>query len=118
MKIAIKYFSFSSIILILLTNIVLAQTKQPETLTNKIQPTISKKETIMNESLASQVEKTSSDLVLIQTDKGPIKIKLFTKEAPATTNNFTDLVKKGFYNYFFKTCLLRIFVDTGVFVAE
>lgn len=39
-----------------------------------------------------------SDLVTIQTDKGTIKIKLFTKEAPVTTANFLELVKKGFYN--------------------
>ncbi len=39
-----------------------------------------------------------SDLVTIQTDKGIIKIKLFTKEAPITTTNFLELVKKGFYN--------------------
>lgn len=40
----------------------------------------------------------SFDTILIQTEKGPIKIKLFTKEAPITTNNFIDLIKKGFYN--------------------
>lgn len=45
-----------------------------------------------------QAETTMSDTVLIQTEKGPIKIKLFTKEAPITTNNFIDLIKKGFYN--------------------
>ncbi|OGI09800.1 MAG: hypothetical protein A3I68_05160 [Candidatus Melainabacteria bacterium RIFCSPLOWO2_02_FULL_35_15] len=40
----------------------------------------------------------SGNIVLIQTEKGPIKIKLFTKETPVTTNNFIDLAKKGFYN--------------------
>ncbi len=40
----------------------------------------------------------STDTVLIQTEKGTIKIKLFIKEAPITTNNLIDLVKKGFYN--------------------
>lgn len=43
-------------------------------------------------------EQTSSDTVVIETEKGPIKIKLFTKEAPITSSNFIDLVKKGFYN--------------------
>ena len=57
-----------------------------------------KVETLKNESLAQDKEKLSSDTVLIQTEKGQIKIKLFTKEAPITTNNFIDLVKKGFYN--------------------
>ena len=55
-------------------------------------------ETLKNESLIQDKDKISSDTVLIQTEKGPIKIKLFTKEAPITTNNFIDLIKKGFYN--------------------
>ena len=55
-------------------------------------------EKIQNESLIQDKDKISSDTVLIQTEKGPIKIKLFTKEAPITTNNFIDLIKKGFYN--------------------
>ena len=55
-------------------------------------------EKMENESITQDKEKISSDTVLIQTEKGPIKIKLFTKEAPITTNNFLDLVKKGFYN--------------------
>ena len=45
-----------------------------------------------------ETDKTTSDMVIIQTEKGVIKIKLFTKETPITTNNFIDLVKKGFYN--------------------
>lgn len=57
-----------------------------------------KTESLKNESITQDKEKISSDTVLIQTEKGPIKIKLFTKEAPITTNNFLDLVKKGFYN--------------------
>ena len=55
-------------------------------------------ETIKNEVLTQDKEKISSNTVLIQTEKGPIKIKLFTKEAPITTNNFIDLIKKRFYN--------------------
>lgn len=51
-----------------------------------------------NESLTQNKETISGNIVLIQTEKGPIKIKLFTKESPVTTNNFIDLVKKGFYN--------------------
>lgn len=45
-----------------------------------------------------KLEFKTEDTVLIQTEKGAIKIKLFTKEAPITTNNFIDLIKKGFYN--------------------
>ena len=63
--------------------------------------TVKKEETkaqIQNETLSGDQDKASSDTVLIQTEKGPIKIKLFIKEAPITTANFLDLVKKGFYN--------------------
>lgn len=55
-----------------------------------------KEETIKSESLEKAKDNNVS--VLIQTEKGPIKIKLFTKEAPITTSNFLDLAKKGFYN--------------------
>lgn len=57
-----------------------------------------KEETKKIESLPIAADKISKDTILIQTDKGPIKIKLFTKEAPITTNNFINLVQKGFYN--------------------
>lgn len=50
------------------------------------------------ETVPIQKEKAASDMIIIQTEKGIIKIKLFTKEAPITTSNFTDLVNKGFYN--------------------
>lgn len=34
----------------------------------------------------------------LETSLGTIKIKLFTKEAPATSQNFIDLINKGFYD--------------------
>ena len=34
----------------------------------------------------------------IETSKGTIHLTLFEKEAPKTVANFTDLVKKGFYD--------------------
>lgn len=37
-------------------------------------------------------------VVLLQTTKGPIKIKVFKKEAPITSNNFLDLVQRKFYD--------------------
>lgn len=55
-----------------------------------------KTETIKSESL-QETAKTSENTVLLQTEKGPIKIILFTKEAPVTTSNFIDLVKQGVY---------------------
>lgn len=36
--------------------------------------------------------------VTIKTRHGQIKIKLFTKEAPKTCENFIELVKKGYYD--------------------
>lgn len=36
--------------------------------------------------------------VVMQTNKGTIKIKVFKKDAPITSNNFLDLVQRGFYN--------------------
>lgn len=42
--------------------------------------------------------KDKQPVVVIETNKGTIKVKLFTDEMPVTTANFEDLVKKGFYN--------------------
>ena len=52
---------------------------------------------IENESVITD-SSISQDTILIQTEKGPIKIKLFIKEAPITTSSFIELVNKGFYN--------------------
>ena len=56
-----------------------------------------KEETIESKSIIES-DSLTSNLVTISTEKGIVKIKLFTKEAPVTTSNFIDLVKKGFYN--------------------
>lgn len=37
-------------------------------------------------------------IVMLDTSKGPIKIQVFSSEAPGTAENFLDLVKRGFYN--------------------
>lgn len=37
-------------------------------------------------------------IVLLDTSKGPIKIQLYTTEAPITAGNFLDLVNRGVYN--------------------
>ena len=36
--------------------------------------------------------------VMMQTSAGDIRIRLFTEEAPETTDNFLKLVDSGFYN--------------------
>ena len=60
--------------------------------------TYGKEEKITIESLPLSNENLAHDTVLLQTEKGPIKIKLFLKEAPITTANFIELATKGFYN--------------------
>lgn len=88
--------SINLICIISLFLITIAYSKEPE---KTIQKTNMTQEQIKKiEALPIASDKISNDTVLLQTDKGPIKIKLFTKEAPITTNNFIDLVKKGFYN--------------------
>ncbi len=37
-------------------------------------------------------------VVVIDTDKGPIKVEVYKKEAPISSNNFLDLVGRKFYN--------------------
>jgi Peptidyl-prolyl cis-trans isomerase (rotamase) - cyclophilin family len=37
-------------------------------------------------------------VVVVETNKGVIKLEVFKKDAPTTANNFLDLVGKGFYN--------------------
>lgn len=41
---------------------------------------------------------TTGTTVEMQTTMGTIKIKLYTDKAPVTTQNFIDLVNKGFYD--------------------
>ena len=37
-------------------------------------------------------------IAAIETDKGTIKLELFTKDAPKTVDNFVKLAEQGFYN--------------------
>ena len=41
---------------------------------------------------------SSSPVVVLETTQGNVEIKLFSKEAPKTVENFTGLVKKGYYD--------------------
>ncbi|MBZ0184757.1 MAG: peptidylprolyl isomerase, partial [Candidatus Obscuribacterales bacterium] len=43
-------------------------------------------------------EKTDDPLVIVETDKGTFKIRVFQEDLPVTGSNFIKLVKKGFYN--------------------
>lgn len=48
------------------------------------------------------------DTVIMKTNLGDIKIKLYTEESPLTTNNFLNLAKSDFYN---KTLFHRVITD-------
>ena len=37
-------------------------------------------------------------VVLMETNKGQIKVQIFLEDAPVTAKNFLDLVNQGFYN--------------------
>ncbi len=51
------------------------------------------------DSESKRVKMTSKNPVVeIDTTKGVIKVELFQEDAPITTNNFLDLVNRGFYN--------------------
>lgn len=41
---------------------------------------------------------TNDPIVVMDTTKGTIKIQVFKNSAPVTSNNFLDLVGRGFYN--------------------
>jgi peptidyl-prolyl cis-trans isomerase A (cyclophilin A) len=77
-------------------------TTTPQTTTNTTTPVPTKVDTIKTETKDTTSTKTTDtkgkNIVNMVTTMGTIKIKLFTKEAPITTQNFIDLVNKGFYN--------------------
>ncbi|MBY0357700.1 MAG: peptidylprolyl isomerase [Candidatus Obscuribacterales bacterium] len=51
-----------------------------------------------NKLIAAKKEKMSDPIVVLETNKGTIKMQIFKKDVPATAGNFVDLVSKGFYN--------------------
>lgn len=58
------------------------------------------KETPKNEEKASKTKKTGSknQMVVIDTVKGKITLKLYTEEMPITVENFKGLIEKKFYD--------------------
>ncbi len=79
-------------------------TTTPQTTTNTTTPVPTKVDTVKTDTKDTATTKTDDkkadgkNIVNMVTTMGTIKIKLFTKEAPITTQNFIDLVNKGFYN--------------------
>ncbi len=59
-----------------------------------------KKDSLKTETKDSETKKDDKklDYVKFETSMGTFKVKLFSKEAPITTENFRGLVEKGFYN--------------------
>jgi peptidyl-prolyl cis-trans isomerase B (cyclophilin B) len=41
---------------------------------------------------------TNDPVVLMETNKGTIKVQIYLNDAPITAQNFLDLVNRGFYN--------------------
>ena len=59
-----------------------------------------KKDSLKTDAKDSETKKDDKklDYVKFETSLGTFKAKLFSKEAPITTDNFRSLVEKGFYN--------------------
>ncbi len=47
---------------------------------------------------AMQIDPDKDYTATIETDKGPIQIKLYPEHAPKTVNNFVSLARDGFYD--------------------
>lgn len=88
----------------------LQQTITTTTSTSKTGPVVNS--SITKGSLMTVNEKKDT-VVLMETEKGPIKIKLFMDEAPITAGNFKDLVERGFYNGIGFHRIIRGFVVQG-----
>ena len=58
-------------------------------------------------------EKNMKSIATIETERGTIKIELFTDKAPLTTKNFIDLAEKGFYDKLTFHRVMRGFVIQG-----
>ena len=82
-------------------------TTTSQTTTNTTTPVPTKVDTVKKDTATTKEDANGDEkktdtkgknIVKMETTMGTIKIKLFTKEAPITTQNFIDLVNKGFYN--------------------
>ncbi len=52
----------------------------------------------MQENTASEEAKQENKIVIMETNKGNIKLELFTNDAPKTVENFVKLASEGFYD--------------------
>jgi peptidyl-prolyl cis-trans isomerase B (cyclophilin B) len=51
-----------------------------------------------HKSTSRKKDKMADSTVVLETNKGTIKLQIFNDEAPITAGNFLDLVNRGFYN--------------------
>lgn len=69
------------------------ETKKDEKKTETTTQTQERKDT-----LEKDEKKSDSDMVLMETTMGDIKIKLYMEKAPITAGNFKELIEQGFYD--------------------
>lgn len=75
--------------------------------------------TITNANMQLSLPKAGDTSAIIETDKGRIKVKLFTEEAPETTKNFIELAKAGKYDGVpFHRVIDGFMIQTGDFTAQ
>lgn len=55
-------------------------------------------EEILEETDETEVEETGNTIIILETNKGKIKVKLFDELVPITAGNFKKLVEEGFYD--------------------
>lgn len=72
--------------------------------------------TTMTKSPQTEAPKPGDTIAVLDTDKGVIKIKLFTDLAPETTKNFIELAKAGNYDGVpFHRVIIDFMIQTGDF---
>ena len=63
--------------------------------------------------LGGQIMAQAQQKVVLETNQGNIVIKLFPDVAPKTVENFTGLVKKGYYNGIIFHRVIKSFMIQG-----
>lgn len=66
-------------------------------LTSLIQPVLAE-DSKSTQTGSKKKNMTADPIVVMETSKGTIKIQLFQKDAPITSNNFIDLIERHFYD--------------------
>lgn len=68
---------------------------------------------------AEEIEQMKNEYIVLDTDKGMIKLELFPEAAPMTSFNFRNLVEDGFYNgIIFHRVIKDFMIQMGGFTAQ